>query len=164
MRDKNSVELVFAYEAGPFSRLFVPLLSAGFAIGGLQSIAKPVANGAVDENLFSVAAGAGFLICAVILLRWLYRNSQSSKSVRLFADRVQLPMTKGDDDGDYLSFHDVLDTRVERDHHDHGPALIVSTQSKPVAYKSMYFDGYKKFEVFCDHFESAIEAFKYHRT
>ncbi|GAA6182017.1 hypothetical protein NBRC116594_34550 [Shimia sp. NS0008-38b] len=164
MRDKNSVEWMYAYEVGPFSRLFVPLLSAGFAVGGLQSIAIPVANGAVEESLFSVAAGAGFLIVAVILLRWLYRNSQSSKSVRLFADRVQLPMTKGDDDGDYLSFHDVLDTIVERELHDHGPALIVSTQSKPVAYKSMYFDGYRKFEDFCDRFESAIEAFKYRQA
>ena len=67
-------------------------------------------------------------------------------------------MTKGDDGNDYLIWDDVLGTKIDNDYHDHGPALIVVTKTKPVAYKSMYFDKYKNFEDFCERFSEVLDA------
>ena len=67
-------------------------------------------------------------------------------------------MTKGTSDGDFLSLNEVVGTEIDESYHDNGPALIVETKTKPVAYKSMYFDQHRSFEEFCSRLEDTLVA------
>ena len=160
MKDEASIRRIYVYKIGPFTLSFVLLLASFFAFGGLYVIIGTVVTGALEGLPVAILIGSGCLLGAALLLRWLHKYHSSSKAIVLCANKVQLPMTKGDEDSDYLFLHDVLGTKIDNDYHDHGPALVVSTKSKSVSYKSMYFDRYKNFENFCDRFESALEANK----
>jgi len=158
MIDDANTKRIYVYKIGTFTLSYVLLLACFFALGGLYQIVDTIVTGAFEDLPIAVLTGSGCLLVATFLFRWLHKDHLSSQAVILGPNKVQLPMTKGKDDKDYLFFSDVLGTKIDNDYHDHGPALIVATKSKPVAYKSMYFDRYKSFEDFCDRFESALEA------
>ncbi|WP_229801296.1 hypothetical protein [Tateyamaria omphalii] len=155
--DETSMQHVYVYRIGPFTLSFVLLLASFFALSGLYVIVGTIVTGALEDLFWAVLLGSGLLLGATLLVRWLHQDFHASQTVALWSNKVQLPMTKGEEDSDYLFLNDVLGTKIDKDYHDHGPALIVATKTKPVAYKSMYFNKYESFEDFCERFANALD-------
>lgn len=156
MFEEASTKRIYVYKVGQFTLIYVLFLACFFALGGLYLVIDTIVSGALEDLPLAVLTGVVCLLGVALLFRWLHKDHLSSQAVILCPDKVQLPMTRGEDDKDYLFLNDVLGTKIDNDYQDHGPALIVTTKSKPVAYKSMYFDRYKSFEDFCDRFERAL--------
>ncbi len=156
MMTENGIKRVYVYKMGPFTLSIIFLFSCFCALFGLFLIVDPIFTGALEDLFLAVLWGVGFLFVAALFFRLLHQDFLSSQTVVLWPTKVQLPITKGEEDSDYLFLNDVLGTKIDKDFHEHGPALIVATKTKPVVYKSMYFDKYKSFEDFCECFASAL--------
>lgn len=158
MNSEADTEHIYVYRIGPFTLGFAILLASLSAYSGLHLIARTVVKGAFEDLILSVLAGHVFMLVAALLFRWLYKDYVSSQSIVLCKNKVQRPMTKGTSDGDFLSLNEVVGTAFDESDNDNGPAFIVETKTKPVVYKSMYFDQYGSFEEFCSRLEDTLVA------
>ena len=157
MIEPTTIKRVYGYQTGDYIRYFMSLMAAIFGLFGLLVLFRTMATGgAFSEVLVGVVGFVSLSFVSVLVVYWLRIDGSASQSVAFHERRVQLPLTKGDSDDDFLLFANVIGLKVDRDYHEHGPALIVSTPSKPVAYKSMYFESIAEFNDFCSRFERAI--------
>lgn len=162
MREEASTERSFVYKLGLFDRSCHVFLSFVFLLmwlgGIIQKTMSDAVEGFSDFLLLVVVISFLCLPAAVLIFRPVYKNRISSKTVVLYPNKVQRPVTKGNDDGDYLFFDDVLDTKVYDDE-DIGSVLKVYTKAKNVKYKGMYFRESEGFNNFCVDFERALTGY-----
>lgn len=149
---------VYEYKIGYFSQLFGVFVTFTCWFAGLLFIVRTLETGQGDKIPLALIISAFCFLVGGILMRWLQRDSRSSKQIAFHDDKVQRPMTKGDRDEDYVLFADMLDVDIDQNYADHGPALIVATRKKPIVYKSMYFASHREFDNFCKRLERELLA------
>ena len=156
MTEPALAKRVYEYKIGYFSQLFGVFVAFAFWFAGLLFIVRTLATAPGDKAPLVLIISAFCFVVGGILIRWLRRDSRSSKQIAFHDDKVQRPMTKGDRDEDYILFADMLDVDLDQNYADHGPALIVATRKKPIAYKSMYFASHSEFDDFCKRLEREL--------
>ncbi|RED12322.1 hypothetical protein [Pontivivens insulae] len=155
-RGECNNEYIYVYQMGPFANAVTHLLFWAFLPSGLALFIGGLINLDWKLTLFGLA----FSVAAVALYLELRQNKRSSGYVRILPDKVQLPMTAGLQNADFLYFSSVVEVRSDWNHDDHEPALIVSGNSHSAVYKMMYFDRKSSFDNFCHQLEDRIKAHK----
>lgn len=161
MREEARTERSYVYKLPLFDRSCRVLLSSFFVLMWLSAIKQHTKSDAVEDlSDFFLLVVFLSLLClpaAIFVFRPVYKNSNSSKTVVLCPNKVQLPVTKGGCD-DYLFFDDVQDTMVYDDA-DIGSVLKVYTKAKNVKYEGMCFREPAGFNNFCVDFERALTEY-----